>query len=48
MPSPLKANADRVRELLANGCTQKQVCIRLGYSKSLVSRIANGKHEVRQ
>lgn len=48
MPAQIRANADRVRELLAKGCTQKQVCIRLGYSRSLVSRIANGKYEVRR
>ena len=48
MPSPTKVNADRVRELLAQGCTHKQVCIRLGYSKSVVSRIATGKYEARR
>lgn len=44
MPSVEKVDVARVRELLAQGCTQKQVAQRLGYSKSTVSCIANGKY----
>ena len=38
------ANVDRVKQLLAQGMTQQQVSVRMGLSKSVVSKIANGKH----
>jgi len=43
---PIRKPVDvaKVLELLAKGCTQKQVCIRLGVSKSAVCNIANGKY----
>jgi hypothetical protein len=44
MPGRQKINPARVRELLAKGCTQTQVALRLGYPKSSVCLIANGKY----
>lgn len=44
MPGRRKIEPQRVRELLAKGCTQTQVALRLGYPKSAVSQIANGKY----
>ena len=38
-------NVDRIRQLLADGCTQKQVSVRLGVSKGVVSAVANGKYK---
>lgn len=35
----------RVKQLLAQGCTPKQVCLRLGVNKSTVSMIAAGKYQ---
>jgi transcriptional regulator with XRE-family HTH domain len=46
MPTGKKIDEARVRQLLAQGLTQKQVSLRLGYSKSAVCRIANEKSEV--
>ena len=46
MPGPTPVYVAKVRELLAKGCNQKQVCLRLGYQKSVVSMIANGKYLV--
>ena len=43
MPPRQFVDADRVKRLLAQGLTQKQVCVRLGVSKSVVCNIANGK-----
>lgn len=42
MGQGIKVDAVRIRELLAKGCTQKQVCLRLGYSKTSVSKVAKG------
>jgi transcriptional regulator with XRE-family HTH domain len=44
MPGRRKIDPARVRELLAKGCTQQQAALRLGYPKSAVSQIANGKY----
>ena len=44
MPGRRKIEPQRVRELLAQGCKQTQVARRLGYPKSAVSQIANGKY----
>jgi predicted transcriptional regulator len=44
MPSIRKIEPQRVRDLLAKGCTQQQVALRLGYPKSAVSMIASGKY----
>lgn len=41
MPAAVKADAARVRQLLAQGMTQTQVAKRLGFSKSVICRIAN-------
>jgi hypothetical protein len=37
-------DVDRVRQLLASGCTHKQVSLRLGVSKSVVSMISRGRY----
>jgi hypothetical protein len=37
-------DVDRVRQLLASGCTHKQVSLRLGCSKSVVSMISRGRY----
>jgi transcriptional regulator with XRE-family HTH domain len=44
MPGRRKIERQRVLDLLAKGCTQQQVALRLGYPKSAVSQIANGKY----
>lgn len=44
MPGRIKVDIARVQQLLAQGATQSQVVQRLGYSKSVVSMIANGKY----
>ena len=44
MPGRRKIEPARVLELLAKGCTQQQAALRLGYPKSVVSQIANGKY----
>jgi len=44
MPSTPHVNVARVKQLLAQGLTQKQVVQRLGVSKCTVSMIANGKY----
>jgi transcriptional regulator with XRE-family HTH domain len=40
MPAKNKIDRERVRQLLAQGLTQRQVCLRLGVNKSTVSNIA--------
>jgi transcriptional regulator with XRE-family HTH domain len=42
MPARNIVDVQRVKELLAKGLTQTQVCLRLGIAKSAVSRIASG------
>jgi hypothetical protein len=37
-------DVDRVKQLLAGGCTHKQVSLRLGCSKSVVSMISRGRY----
>lgn len=44
MPGRRKIDPSRVLHLLSKGCTQQQAALRLGYPKSAVSRIANGKY----
>lgn len=44
MPGRRKIEPARVLQLLAKGCTQTQVALRLGYPKSSVSMIASGKY----
>jgi transcriptional regulator with XRE-family HTH domain len=44
MPSIPAVDIARVKQLLSQGLSQKQVVQRLGYSKCTVSRIANGKY----
>ena len=36
MPPANKVDAARVRQLLEQGCTPKQICLRLGVNKSSV------------
>jgi transcriptional regulator with XRE-family HTH domain len=43
MPQRPSVDVVRVKQLLASGLTQTQVCLRLGVAKSAVSLIANGK-----
>ena len=43
MPSRDKVDRERVRQLLAKGLTQAQVCVRLGISRAVVSKVANEK-----
>lgn len=40
MPPVNRINPERVRQLLLQGSTPKQVCLRLGINKSTVSVIA--------
>ena len=40
MPPPNKINRERVRHLLAQGCTARQICERLGINKTSVSTVA--------
>jgi predicted transcriptional regulator len=44
MPAIRKIEPARVLELIAKGCTQQQVALRLGYAKSAVSSIAKGNY----
>jgi transcriptional regulator with XRE-family HTH domain len=44
MPGPQPVNVARIKQLLSQGLTQKQVTQRLGVSKSVVSMVANGKY----
>ena len=39
MSSAPKVSRERVRQLLEKGCTQKQVSVRLGVSKSAICTI---------
>jgi len=45
MPAIRAIEPSRVMQLLAKGCTQQQAALRLGYPKSAVSQIANGKYK---
>ena len=45
MPAIRAIEPARVMQLLAKGCTQQQAALRLGYPKSAVSQIANGKYK---
>ena len=45
MPGRCRVDRDRIRELLAKGCSQKQVALRLGHSQPVVSRVVS---ELRQ
>lgn len=40
MPAPNRINRDRVRQLLAQGCTARQICERLGINKTSVATVA--------
>jgi hypothetical protein len=40
MPMEKKVSRERVRQLLEQGCTNKQVAIRLGVSRSVICTIA--------
>jgi transcriptional regulator with XRE-family HTH domain len=44
MPPVNKVPVERVKQLLAKGLTQTQVCKRLGVNKNAVCLIANGKY----
>lgn len=48
MPPRNRVNVDRVRELLAQGIRQKEVCERLGLNAGTVSEIASGKYRPAQ
>lgn len=45
MPAPNKIDAARVRELLAQGCTVRQIMARLGTNKTTVYRIQREARE---
>lgn len=45
MPGRPPVDVARVKQLLASGLAQWQVCKRLGVSKSVVSMIAAGKYQ---
>jgi DNA-binding CsgD family transcriptional regulator len=47
MPPVNKIDRDRVMQLLRQGSTPKQVCLRLGINKGSVSRIAREVKEAR-
>ncbi len=40
MPMEKRISRERVRQLLEQGCTNKQVAIRLGVSRSVICTIA--------
>ena len=46
MPPRNWVPVDRVKQLLAQGLTARQISDRLGVNKSSVSQIANGKYTV--
>lgn len=39
MPAPNRVPVERVRELLAKGCTPQQITARLGINKTSVSKV---------
>ena len=45
MPPVNRINPERVRQLLLQGSTPKQVCLRLGVNKSSVSVIAKAMRQ---
>ena len=45
MPAPNTIDRERVKQLLAQGLTPKQVCRRLGINKSSVSEISQERRK---
>lgn len=48
MPGTNKVDAQRIRELLAKGLTQKQIVERLGTNKTSVAAVAKQVEQERQ